>query len=560
MEDIDYQSILDIKLDKEPVVLKLLDPDYLIKKYGLKEITSFNIFESGTRKFDKNGLFSEEIFGNVIDTKRYTTMAYINLKTDIYQPIIYDIIIKMKKIYQKILEGKLFVKFDKSENDFVICDDDDPDGGTGYSFFVNNFNRKKISPNDYNSLKRKNEMELLLKYKDNWFIDKLIVLPAGIRDIKEENGVISQESVNKLYLSLLSLANSFMKKSNDPIYDSIKFNIQSKVYAIYQYIKNLLSGKYGWVQRKYALRRIALGTRNVSSAPLIGGTDPNDETILKYDEVGIPLYEVLKMVQHHIIFYLKNIIFSNTFSIDSNKAYLINNKGNLQYVNIPLKEIEKFVKYEGLEKMINKFKYEEFRNSPVYAEDKDGNKYYFAKIYKDKNKVYIYRSQTNLMEYLGIDDPKLIDKNKESYLTWTELFYIIAYISTTMNEKYAFITRYPAIEDGSIFPAKIQVLSTNPSLQAEIVFLSETSLKVPRYPIPGEKYIDTFSVHVSRLAGLGMDFDGDTGSATALMTEDANEELKNFNNSLLSIIDDNFNLKISGDSENAEYTLFNLTS
>lgn len=556
--DPNYPSILDLKLDKLPLTFWIDTPNNLIKKYGLKEVTSHNIYESGSKKFNKDGLFSEEIFGNITDTKRYITMAYINLRTEILQPSIYDTIIKMKRIYKNIISGKVTAKFDKANNDFVICKEDDPDGGSGYSFFIKNFQLKKINPKDYPSLKKQNKMDLLIKYRDDWFTDKLIVMPAGIRDIKEEGGRISQEDINKIYLTILSLSNSFSNKSTDPIYDSIRFNMQEKVYSIYKYIVGLIEKKYGWFQRKYALRRITFGTRNVSSAPLTGGESPNDETIIKYDEAGIPLYQALKTVQPHIIYYLKSVIFSSTFSIDSNKAYLINDKtGALEYVDISLKEIEKFVKYDGLEKIINKFKYADFRNSPISVLGKDGKKYYFSKVYeKSDKKIYIYRTKTELMSYLKIEDESLIDKEKIRYLTWTELLYIVAYKAT--NDKYAFITRYPAIEDGSIFPAKIQILTTSPSRQIDIVFFNN-EIHFPRYPITGEKYIDTFAVHVSRLGALGMDFDGDTGSVTSLMSDDANEELEKYNNSLLSIVDDTFNLKTSGDSENAEYTLYNLT-
>jgi len=560
MENDKFQlpSLIDVNIDKTPLSLAILDPEAYIKQHGIKQVTSHNIYESGSSRFNSKGLFSEDIFGKITDIKRYITMGYIDLKTDIFQPPIYDIIIKLKRIYENILSGKLIVKFSKSDNDFILADENDPDAGTGYAFFVENFKKIKLDPKTYSSLKKQNKIKVLIKYQDKWFCDKLIVLPAGIRDIKEEGGRISQEDINKIYLTILSLSNSFNVKSNDPIYDPIRYNIQNKVYDIFNYIKGIVKDKSGWLQSKYSARKIVLGTRNVVSAPLTGGNSPNDETYIKYDEAGVPLFETLKAFQLNIIHYLKYSFFSDIFSVDSNKAYLIDPKTDkLKYVDVSLKEIEKFTKSDQLEKLINKFRYESFRNSPIVVYGKDKNPYYYYKVYDNDDQIYIYRTNDELMSYLHTNDPKAINKDKIHYITWAEFFYIVAYRATI--DKFVLITRYPAIENGSIFPAKEHLITTSPSRVVDVTFFKNV-IHLPHYPIIGNPYIDTIEVHVSRLAGLGMDFDGDTASLTGLMSDESIEENENFVNSKLSLIDDQFDLIISGDSENVNYTLANLTS
>ena len=69
---------------------KLFNVDLLtIKPEHLKflgEVTSLAVYESNSRVFDKNGLFSESIFGIVGTQERMTKAGYIDLKIPIIHP------------------------------------------------------------------------------------------------------------------------------------------------------------------------------------------------------------------------------------------------------------------------------------------------------------------------------------------------------------------------------------------------------------------------------------------------------------------------------------------
>lgn len=86
-------------------------------------------------------------------------------------------------------------------------------------------------------------------YKDRLFITKMLVLPAGVRDVKVTNGRASSDEINKIYLALLSLAKSLPESgTDDPMYDVIRYQMQQKVMLIYEYIRALMKDKHGFAQ------------------------------------------------------------------------------------------------------------------------------------------------------------------------------------------------------------------------------------------------------------------------------------------------------------------------
>ena len=57
-------------------------------------------------------------------------------------------------------------------------------------------------------------------------------------------------------------------------------------------------------------------------------------------------------------------------------------------------------------------------------------------------------------------------------------------------------------------------------------------IQLPEYPILGVKFIDSIQVHASMEPGLTADHDGDTGSLNMILSDEANEEVEKYDNSI----------------------------
>ena len=86
-----------------------------------------------------------------------------------------------------------------------------------------------------------------------------------------------------------------------------------------------------------------------------------------------------------------------------------------------------------------------------------------------------------------------------------------------------------------------------------------TEKRLPEYPILGNPYQDTVQVGFERLAGLGADYDGDTVSFNGVMSEEANEECKNYLESPRSLIDSLQRLVMGELSQVGSLAIYNWT-
>ena len=208
----------------------------------LGEVTKPNIFLYGKEEFDPEGLYSDEIFGAMGTKDRNIKPGYISLKVPVYHPLIYKTIISIKNTYKSIIEGKVKAKFDPNEKDFVI----DPEGDTGFDFFVKNFDKVELDDND--SDQRKHKIMLINKYKgEKNLVIKWIVIPAGLRDYSiNRKGQPEEDEINGLYRNLLfatNVLNTVNTSNNLKSVDGIRLKIQYSIVAIYDYLQTLIDGK-----------------------------------------------------------------------------------------------------------------------------------------------------------------------------------------------------------------------------------------------------------------------------------------------------------------------------
>jgi hypothetical protein len=531
----------------------------------MREVTSHSMFEASSTKFHPDGLYSEEIFGELGSQSRMEYYGYINLKTKILHPHVFKTIMTLKNTYEGIISGRTYAVYSEELQDLIPCTKNTPDANTGYNFFLSNLLNLKF--NRTSSIKRDKKLQIFEKYTEReLFVTKFPVCPAGIRDVQiDEKGVTSSEEINKLYLGLLSLSQALPPQLDEDmilLYDPIRYSIQKKALEIWEYLWNIFTGKSGFAQRRHASRSIAWGARNVISAAKIEAKTPDDHDFLKHDETLLPVYQAMKMFQPMTVQKIRYQYITPLFTVGAQAVPLIDPKTyNVQYIELTEKESAKWNSKEGIEQLITSFEDETMRAMPVTVQGADQKNYYLMLVYDDDDEIYWLRNVNDFKgQFDKINPDKTFDIDRVRALTYIEMFYF-AMIDGTFD-KHTLITRYPAVEAGSIYPSKIQIGTTVPSRSVKLVLhLDDNRHTFPlaRYPILGKPYLDSTVLHSSKLNALGGDFDGDMVSTNSVITQEANREITTYLKTPASIV--HINKKFQSGIANAlsKLIFFNLT-
>ena len=539
-----------------PFNISIMDPDEYIKKYGIREITSTFIYENSTNDLHKEGLYSESIFGELGSKKRKLKMGYINLNTSIFNPVIYRSIISISNLYEDIISGRKYAIFDREENDFVLAKMDEEGADTGITFFKKHFNRLEIKKTS--SIKRNNKIKIFKKYEKNILIDKLLVLPAGLRELEvSDDSDIKENEIAVIYKNIINYASGLeLVDDKDELYDKTRYEIQKKVDDIYKYIENILSGKHGILAKGLSSRSIKYGTRNVITASSYDVLTPDDPQYLKTDETFIGVYQTAKGLLPLTVNKLKTLFFEHIFDGSTETIQVITDKFETIYDDVSIEDIYKFIDTDKIEDSINKLKNVEVRYDPVSVETIDKDIRYLYMIYDLTDRIYILRNLEELQLYLKENNQKF-DKSKLRFMTWIEILYIATYVASL--NKHVLITRYPVIQDQSCYPSKIHLKSTINGRVVKCHFIgSDISYQLNQYPMMGTPFHDTISPHMSRLGGLGADFDGDTCSANFSWSEEANDEMREYLKSKKSIINEEGMFVSGASTDIIDLTLFNM--
>ena len=152
---------------------------------------------------------------------------------------------------------------------------------------------------------------------------------------------------------------------------------------------------------------------------------------------------------------------------------------------------------------------EKLGTTPAYLmgwETENDKKFYMSLIYDDGDEVYSLRDvEAFRQSYSGT---KMFNPAKLRPMTYAELIYMSVYLATV--DKFAYVTRYPAIEIGSTVPCKVHIGTTSPSRKVKLIntaFEETISITLPEYPVIGASFVDSTILHPSILKGLGADFD-----------------------------------------------------
>lgn len=475
--------------------LLAITPEHL--KY-MGEVKTGIIFVSNTQDFHPEGLYSTQIFGPIGSDLRNSKMGYIDMKVEVFHPLMFEVIQDLKSAYTNIIYGKQYAKFDNKTKDFILTTKEDG-GETGFSFFLKHYANLQ-PPSIGEGSGREFKLKYFHKYKSREYLcTKCLVLPAGLRDYTlDRNGRPSEDEVNNLYRKLLiscSLLNNTNIQNLPPaMLDPIRIKLQKTFNSIFNHFYSMLNGKEKFIQAKWAKRTVENGTRNVlTSFPekVLDLTKENSATNVNMTAVG--LYQYVKSITPITIFHMQSKVSNKVFNMNSDTALLVDPESKKSgYFSIPVKKRDDWLSIEGITGLMDKLNSPETRESPVKVD-----KYYLFMCSDDGKNITVYKHTDDIPEDIN---PKYLRP-----LTYAELFYIIIY--EVRNKYPAFVTRFPVTGLGSIYPSKVNVKTTLINRTVNMNFLGE-QFEIEEYPIFGEEYLVSTSVHPNRLGRLGADFDG----------------------------------------------------
>ena len=500
--------------DLDPLNIRLLklEPDQLAR---LPEITSPLILVPSTRTFHPEGLYSTEIFGTKGSIERMDNFAYINLKMNIIQPRFYKAMVAARSLYEDIIAGKAYALFNEDTLDFDQTTLDK--GRTGYNFFIEYFDRLEIPETGSDTrdllIKQKN------KYANKLLIDKLIVLPAGMRDVEvnEEGRIEEENEINGFYWSILSLSKTIPEGVYDyhpESLDNLRYRIQRKVQELYEYLfDSTFGGKRKFALGRWGYRAIRYGSRNVLGTVVNNLTELHSPDSIKPTQSTIGLYQFMKMIgplaNYHITQYLKEHIVQGNhvpFNLIDPKTL------RTRAVTIPPEVYDYYLSKEGVDRFIDRFKIESLRHHPFEIQG------YYAYL--------IYVDDESFMRLTSIDDlPPGLNASKVRPMTLGEFIYFAMYMASTKVPRTN--TRFPVANLGGAYPSLIHLKTTMEGLSrfernrdGEI-----TQMRYPNLPILGMRFYDMDAPHTSHLAAQGADHDGDMEGSEALLTEESTTEV-----------------------------------
>lgn len=517
----------------------------------LKPVTSLSSFDgASTTNFDESGLFSTSIFGRVGDDARSRKFSYIDIKIPVFHPLIYRALLGLKELYAGIISGTQYAVFSDEEKDFERSDA--VNGKTGYQFFMANW--KRIVFVESKSVAREHNIKLVEKFKDTCMVDKVLVMPAGLRDMEVgSDGRPQEDEINTLYRRLLSTANTVSDasiKQNPEVINNTRFNLQKTFNAIFESCESLIAGRRKLIQNRWVSRRTFNGTRNVITAANTAVAYLGAPGNFSFNDTGVGLYQTLKAILPVSMYLMRSGFLAKVFRAHDQPVMLVDKK-TLKSVPVSLKTqyYDRWMTDEGIEKVITSFVYEDNRHKVL---ELDGH--YMGLIYKGPDGTF------RLMQ--SIDELPEGRLAEHVYpLTFCELIYASTY--DNLNKYPIFVTRYPVTGIGSIYPSQIYTYTTikaekRKELGPNWEPLDDTKTAY-QFPIRGSQFVNSLIPHSARLVRLGADFDGDTCSGTAVYSKESVDELMRFFQSRRAYVDTTGQFVASTNVDTVQLVLHNLT-
>lgn len=471
----------------------------------LKPVTSLDYFENANGDLHEDGLFSISIFGRIGDEARDRRFSFIDIRVPIFHPVIYSRLVKLKGLYRGILAGTHYATWNPEIGDFESADE--LTGQTGYAFFIQHW--KQIQFNRNKSGIRDMRIALIEKYRDRALTDKILVIPAGLRDIQvDEAGQTKEAEINGLYRRVLSIARTISPSDTASTSQALNLPrhlLQLAFNEIYAMLENMLTGKKGMIQAKWASRRIFNGTRNVITAMDTSREFLGGENAPKYTDTVIGLYQASKALLPVAIRALKTGYLEEVFGVGGGQARLIDPKTlRSELVTLPSDAYDRWTTVEGLEKVISSYAEVSLRDRPVKVAGR-----YLALIYAPPADPSAPGTQV-FKVFHGMEDfPENLNPKYVRPINLVELLYLSGY--HLWNKYAAFVTRYPVTGVDSCYASTLYIKTTVVGEMRRELDLnwevtddpSQVALEFPTYsPLA---YLDSQVIPSARLKGLGAD-------------------------------------------------------
>lgn len=588
----------------------ILDINKFIDANKCKEVTTAQYHLNGIPH--SSGLFSTSIFGETSEEQK-NMFGYIDLGDWFVHPIVRitiknlgslnNLFLKMehpKKKWAKVVDGKI-----------TFVEQNDPDARTGTDFFYKNFEKinwlktgsKTVSAKDidildneastevydgeeieeimefeHSSITRRNRLEFLSSLsKEEFFINKWLVLPIFYRDMSTEKGSVGS-SINSEYKKLIQSVKSLktflasselMYKTRDMFHNLIQSNI---LINLYNETMSIITGKHvewkktGTLGNKltgvaktsdfhsYIIgKSVDYATSSVITAPSITKFETSDDYDTAFGYTSIPMAALSsafmpfleKEVSDYIDLVVKEVQRSLRISVPNYKG---------SYPSYTPKEIRLNIK--------TFIKSSSQRLFPIAVK--------YINTDNQKESVFI-----PIYEYESINDIKNNKQYKTRILTWADVIYQCLVKIT--KDKHVLILRYPVANYNNIYPSKITIASTTNTRKiyvslneeassADIYSLEENHLAnnmfesvveykdypiFPNYNIEESmdfkkinkeaKWVDVTVIGNIVLHALGADYDGDMIFIRGLYSIEANKEADELLSSAINVFGPNGN-------------------
>jgi len=261
---------------------------------NIPEITKPLTIDKVTGRGIPGGLYDTNIFGEPTSKKYKTQFSQIYLGTYIISPVILNMLkVGNRKVYRILLENLRF-SYDAYKNTIEI----DPNGKyIGVFHIVKLFKEGLISISSSDSLIKKS-LSNILKNSDAIIMDRILIPPPYYRPINFADGMYSPDEINDLYIDILKYTRQIkdvrLTERNLLQYSLLLSYIQSKVYELFEYMKNKVGGKFGIIRQKVISK-----TTDFSGRAVITG-DPN----LPSDRVLLPFLMAIKILKPFILHHM----------------------------------------------------------------------------------------------------------------------------------------------------------------------------------------------------------------------------------------------------------------
>lgn len=281
--------------------LKLLDTNKFIEKHKVLEVTNANF--PTPKGYDEASLWSEIIFGGQNSNNRLRQFGFIDLHSKIINPIIYSIVRTISPIIRNIMYSK--EKYQLKDGEFIQSDD----GETGLLFLVNSIGKFKFI--DVCKKEKTENANYLDSLKDKILINKMLVLPAGLRDISLLVKRAFTTEVNEHYSYLLFLTNQITLDADSKNQSVFVENIQKTSIQIQTWIEKQMKGKGGIFRGSVLKKTIDNSARLVATG----------SSKMPLGKIGIPWHSILVLYEPFFLNYVfyKDLILKEQIASHLNK-------------------------------------------------------------------------------------------------------------------------------------------------------------------------------------------------------------------------------------------------